>query len=50
MLAWAQTEGWLIDTNDLVQRIGFLQKIVPGDEHHVLFDDLTLACTHGAHS
>jgi hypothetical protein len=41
MLAWAREEGWLIDTEDLVQRIGIMAEIDPGDEHDVWFDELT---------
>jgi hypothetical protein len=30
LFTWAQTQGWLIDTNDLVRRFGFITEECPG--------------------
>jgi len=41
MLAWAQENGWLIDSDDLVARVGLGNEMPGGDEHDVWYDELT---------
>ena len=41
LLAWAKTQGWLIDTDDLDQRLGLMTEVRAGDEHDVWHDELT---------
>lgn len=41
MLPWARAQGWLIDTDDLVERLRLTKETYGGDEHDVWEDELT---------